>query len=114
MIRFLNFGNFLVFLGTNLSLSKPRSLRLQETFIFNKLNNYLLTDTVKETIKNIDTFLKQKSVHNVHFKLENEDPYLNNEDYDYNNHLETDSRSSFEQSDDYLEILKLRHINLSK
>ena len=106
------FNLILVFLGSNLSLSKPRSLQLQETFIYNKLNNYLLTDTVKETIKNIDIFLKQKTVHNVHFKLENEDPYLSNEDYD--NQIETDSRSSFEQSDDYLEILKLRHVNLSK
>lgn len=89
-----------------------------ENSVLNKLNTYVITDSIKELYKNLDTFLKRKSSHNVHFKLESTSSNYSISD----SHSDMNSKSDIEGSDDelmqnndeYLEILKLRHINLSK
>ena len=103
-----------MYLGPNLTISRPRNIWKLENTLSNQIKNYLLTEPLKDMFKNIANFLRQKPTQSqsVHFKLENK----NKSRLDSNNENESGSSSTEdnEQSEDYVEILKLRHINLTK
>ena len=102
----------LVYLGPTLTINRPRNTCKLENFLSNELKHYLLTEPLIDLYKSIVTFLKQKQIQSVHFKLENnarQKSQLDSYRDDINSFSDED-----EQSEDYAEILKLRHINLTK
>jgi hypothetical protein len=88
-----------------------------ENLVYKKLTNYIPTDSVVDTFRNVDMFLKQKPAQSVRFKLDA--PTLNDienaDDLDFEK-IETivNSFINDKDRDDYLEILKLRHIDIAK
>ena len=97
-----------------MAVNKPRSTWILQNFLSNKLRNYLLTDPLRELFKNLETFFRQKHTQAVHFKLAtDEKSQAKEEEVDFRPE-DSALSSADEQSDDYLEILKLRHINLTK
>lgn len=86
-----------------------------DTQVMTNLRTYLMTDSLRETLKNIDQFVKQRPVYSVHFKLESENSnYAKMDDIVEYLQIESVDGSINDDKDDYLEILKLRHLNLSK
>lgn len=82
--------------------------------VFNKLNNYILTESLQELMGKVDSFLKSnRNTINVKFEVPNSDG-LNNRKNKKVNDGEEISQGASDEKDDYLEILKLRHVNLSK
>jgi hypothetical protein len=92
-------------------------LRLENS-VLNKLNTYLITDSIRELYSNLDTFLKRKNSHNVHFKLEStsSNHSISDSYSDINSRCDIDGSDDelMQNNDEHIEILKLRHINLSK
>lgn len=82
-----------------------------------KLFYYVETKGTKEMRRKIDSFLKHKGNVGVHFKLDKSASTLTNliDDHEYaeqqNQWLE---ESTHDDSEEFLEILRLRHSNLSK
>jgi hypothetical protein len=85
--------------------------------VYKKLSNYIPTDSVVDLFKQVEMFLRQKPPQSVRFKLET--PTLNDienaDDLDFEK-IETivNSFINDKDRDDYLEILKLRHISIAK
>ncbi len=85
--------------------------------MYKKLSNYIPTDSVVDLFKQVEMFLRQKPPQSVRFKLET--PTLNDienaDDLDFEK-IETivNSFINDKDRDDYLEILKLRHISIAK
>ena len=98
-------------MGPNLTISRPRNIWKLENSLSNQIKSYLLTEPLKELYKSLASFLRQKQTQSVHFKLDSEEKSrldLGREESD------SSSTEDNEQSEDYVEILKLRHINLTK
>ncbi len=99
------------------AIKKSSQFVKTENLVYKKLSNYIATDSVVDLFKQVDIFLKQKPPQSVRFKLET--PTLNDienaDDLDFEK-IETivNSFINDKDRDDYLEILKLRHINISK
>ncbi len=97
----------------NFEKSKPESE--VESFVFNKLRKYVITDSIKELLKNVDVFLKRKQSFNVHFKFESNSKHSfsdNQSNINFKMNDESDDET-IQTNDEYLEILKLRHLNFS-
>jgi hypothetical protein len=77
------------------------------------LSNYVLTDSLIELFRSVDSFLKQKPAQSVHFKIETPTiQSIETDDLDYDQ-IESivNSFVSDKEREEYLEILKLRHFN---
>jgi hypothetical protein len=106
----------------NPSIGKTRLEWKTDIFVSNKLNKFLLTDSIKVLFKSLDEFVRSKS-HSVHFDLETKKSKKNftptsemlvKSDQRNEVKINMDDEDNFEHEDneDYLEVLKLRHVNL--
>jgi predicted nucleic acid-binding protein len=100
------------YLISNLIPKKSISIIKIENLLNDKLKNYIETSSLNELNKKLELFLIQKPVYSVKFKLniENEQQQIQ-DDNDYFQ-LET-AEESFDEEENYTEILKLRHLNIS-
>jgi len=94
-----------------LTISRPKNIWKLENSLSNQIKYYLLTEPLKDLYKNLASFLRQKQTQSVHFKLESGEKSRLSLDREES---ESSSPEDNEQSEDYAEILKLRHINLTK
>lgn len=81
------------------------------------MENYVVTNVLKDALKKVEMFLKQRPAYSVHFKLDEyqqQKQQLKEDDLDEYNQIETVEGSiSNDDRDDYLEVLRLRHSNIS-
>ncbi|CAF0851226.1 unnamed protein product [Brachionus calyciflorus] len=103
-----------VFLSTNSNFIKTRSLLKTESLIFNKLNQAIFTSSLKFLSKSVDSFLRPRQSISVTFKLENQlesADFLKNESDNFQ--MDSFDAEMDDEKEDFLEILKLRHLNIS-
>lgn len=97
------------------SLEKPLEVVNTECFVEQKLKNYVETSRLKELRNKVDQFLRQKTVHSVHFKLDETSSRPDTiADEKELSQVESVDESIYDDSEDFLEILRLRHSNLSR
>lgn len=82
-------------------------LRL-ENFIYNKLNDYVVTESIRDLIKKLDLFALNHSSELTQNSLND----VNKNDFNENASIVSNDEQN--QTEEYLEILKLRHINLAR
>lgn len=101
----------------NATIKRSRQFVKLENLVYRKLNNYVLTDSLVDLFRSVDSFLKQKPSQSVRFKIDT--PTLhdieNADDLDYEQ-IESIVNSFVNEKDreEYLEILKLKHLNVAK
>ena len=111
---FLNFCFFLSFkenLKEYLSSIKTINELKIDNFIQNKLNTYIMTDSIRDLIRKLDIFCMSKSI-----EIQQQNSIdLKSEKNNSNENASTNSSNDEQnQTEEYLEILKLRHINLAR
>lgn len=100
----------------SLRLEKPLNILIREDFVHQKLRNYVDTSGTRELRRRVEQFLKHKPNHGVHFKLDNKPnniPPRNNPNV-FKDEIQSLEESIHDESEEFLEILRLRHSNLSR
>jgi len=100
-------------LSEYLSSNKTKFELKLESLTHNNLSNYVISDSIKEMIKQLDLFCLTKNVES-NKKISFDENGENSEKYENSSVLTANSNNEESQTEEYLEILKLRHINLAR
>lgn len=109
-------------------LDKPFNTLVMDDFVLQKMRGYVETSGTREMRRRVEQFLKQKPSHGVHFKFDTQstsasthltsdnEEELNDTRQQQQQHrlLDDETTTVHDDSEEFLEILRLRHSNLSR